>query len=153
MREESAQSARNYMSFFPDPILVLLLYFQCIPCLLKVTSESKTVATVFDKLADKMDRHFSTTIIQYNQAGGAMKIAHQILEQLKDDGYGTELTLDLDDAWQKRAIESRNNETLYFVLVNELLDFARERLTKPKNFHFALFILSYLSKCEKRRRA
>ncbi|XP_055349230.1 proteasome activator complex subunit 4A-like isoform X2 [Paramacrobiotus metropolitanus] len=119
---------------------------KCFPCLIKVTSESKTVSLIFDKLADKMDRHFSTTTIHIVQAEKAMEVARQML--VKNAGAAVDgdppSVHDMEEMWENRAVESRENEKLFFVLVNELLDFVRERLTKPKNFHFSLFVLSHL---------
>ncbi|GAV04190.1 hypothetical protein RvY_14503 [Ramazzottius varieornatus] len=113
---------------------------RCFPALLKVVSESKTVAIVFDKLAEKMERHFNTTMITIPKSAGAVKAAKVMAKSAGLDGN----MVDTEEVWKRRKEESRRNEELYFETVNELLDFVRERVTKPKIFHFALYTLSFM---------
>ena len=120
---------------------------KCFPALVKVNSESKTSTQMFDKLAERINRSFTTTMIRVHKAEGASVIADGVLHSAKLSSL-TNGVVDgvLEGVWEQRARESVENERLYSLLVEELVEFVRERVTKPKNFHFALFVLSFLSK-------
>ena len=115
---------------------------KCFPSLLKVVSESKSVAQVFDKLAERMERHFNTTMIAVPRATDAINVATKMATSIGLDAS----IIGSEEVWKKREEESYRNEELYYETVNELLDFVRERTTKPKIFHFALYVLSFMSK-------
>lgn len=132
---------------------------KCFPALVRVNSDSKTCTQIFDKLAERINRSFTTTTIHAHKATGAIEMAETILAKQSsllltsngriiadDDGPATATTLDA--VWEKRAVQSADNEKLYSLLVAQLVEFVRERVTKPKNFHFALFVLSFLSEFE-----
>jgi hypothetical protein len=95
-----------------------------------------------------MDRHFSTTIIYIRRSDAAALVGQKLLVDLPNfiDPVSCDEMLILNAVWNQRAGESTDNEKLYSHLARKLLDFVRERFSKPKNFHFALFVLSFLSK-------
>ena len=112
--------------------------------MVRIGSDSKTVPKVLDKLAEKWERGFVTRTIQVLKAHKAIACAEAIMKsQFPLNSISVE---SFQEVWIRRNEESRRNEEMYMELINHLVEYVNERVTKPKSFHFALYLLGAFSK-------